>query len=201
MSIFSINNGQSPVAQDFIWLSEFLDGTHLAEFDLQTKEENSFYSIKRDKLIRFGLIGHGMRLFFDVDGIFYLNGKAVELMYRTKDKEYNLTGHWGTKLDIITYKDAETNFNPSTGAKLGTPTITQYNFGYKAELKVEDITFKLKPVIKIPHQQPVFIHLWLVANKSMSGEIVIRVNNRESQVMQAPLKKGVGGELNWIVAL
>ncbi|EJW14000.1 hypothetical protein PAV_141p01060 (plasmid) [Paenibacillus alvei DSM 29] len=29
----------SPVAQDFIWVAEYIDGTYLSEFDFQTKKK------------------------------------------------------------------------------------------------------------------------------------------------------------------
>lgn len=194
---FNTVDGKSPVAQDFIWLAECYDGTHLAEFDFGTKEENDFYAIQRDKMLRFGLVGHGMKLFFESDGVFNLNGKSVDLIYRTKDKEYFLTGHHGKYKDIITYKDAECAFDSAYG--LGKSSITQFNFGYKAEVTVEGVTFNIKPVVKIPFNQPVHLSLWVVANKKLDGELVIRFNNRESQVIKAPLKKGVGGDVNWVV--
>lgn len=195
--MFAKIDGRSPVAQDFIWLAEYYDGTHLAEFDFQTKEENSFYEIQRNKLIRFGLIGHRMKLFFEVDGIFNLNGKTLGLIYRTKEKDYYLTGHYGKYKDIITYKDAESSFLPNGGVT--SPRINQYNFGYKAEITIDDVTFNVKPIIKIPFNQPVYLNLWLVANKKLNGELVIKYGNRESKVIKAPLKKGVGGEINWII--
>jgi hypothetical protein len=197
---FSTSNGRSPVAQDFIWLSECYDGTHLAEFDFSTKAENDFYMIQRDKLLRFGLIGCGNKLFFERDGVFYLNGRALDIIYRTKDKEYFLTGHFGKyTADIITYKDAESAFHPQEG--LMPSRITQYNFGYKAEVEVDGVKFNIKPIVKIPCNQPVLLNLRLVANRKLDGEIVIRVNNREAQVIKAPLKRDVSGEINWIVGL
>lgn len=197
-SIFSSSNGMSPVVeQDFIWVGEYMDGTHLAEFDFKTKKENSFYQLKTKNLIRFGLIGHGMRLFFEYDGIFNLNGAVYELIYRTKNKDYYLTGHSGKYHDVITYKDAESSLR--LDGRTTKPLINQYNFGYKAQIKVDDITFSLKTLVKIPFNQPVYMNIWLVADKKLNGKLIIRRNGRDVAEFAAPLKKGVGGEVNWVV--
>jgi len=194
---FGKNNGRSPVSQDFIWVAEYYDGTYLAEFDFVTKEESSFYGIDRNKLIRFGLVGHGSRMFFETDGTFNINGKSVDIIYRVGDKDYFLTGHHGKYKDIITYKDAESVFRANGG--VSAPKINQFNFGYKAELEVDGVKFHVKPIVKIPFNQPVHVNLWIVADKKLDGELIIRYNNREATKIEAPLKKGVGGEINWIV--
>ncbi|ALA07179.1 hypothetical protein SECTIM467_49 [Brevibacillus phage SecTim467] len=196
LSVFNECNGVSPVAQDFIWLGEYFDGTCLAEFDLQTKKENSFYHIKRDKLIRFGLIGHGLKLFFESDGVFNLNGTGIEVVYKYGDKEYPLTGHSGQYSDIISYKDAESTVNLAGGGVANT-TINQYNFGYKTVLKMDGTTFQFKALCKVPYGHPMFMHFWLVADKKLNGVLQIKKNNRIVEELQAPLRKGVGGEVKF----
>lgn len=196
-SIFQHHNGRSPVAQDFIWLGEYINGTHLSEFDLQTGEENSFYTLERDKLIRFGLIGHGMKLFFEYDGIFNINGASIEIAYKIGEKLIPLTGHSGKYSDIITYKDAESLFKQGGGVTA--PKINQFNIGYKATIESEGITFHFKPILKVPFHQPVHFNFWLVADKDVDGEFVILRNGRTTHTLKAPLKKGVGGETNWVV--
>jgi hypothetical protein len=197
-SIFQTFSGKSPVAQDFIWLGEYLDGTHLAEFNLQTGEENSFYKLKKDELIRFGLIGHGMKLIAYSDGIFSINGIVVEVGYRVGDKFLPLTGHVRKNYsDVITYKDAESIF--VQGGGVSGPKINQYNFGYKTVIDLDGVTFNFKPIVKVPFNAPVHMNFWLVADQDLDGEFVILRNNREVSVVKAPLKKGVGGEVNWTV--
>lgn len=196
-SVFNEINGVSPVSQDFIWLGEYLDGTHLSEFSLDNGEENSFYDIKRDQLIRFGIIGHGMKLFFEIDGVFNLAGTAVELEYKVGDQVYPLTGLHGQSRDIITYKDAETLLNPNGG---GSHTqINQYNFGYKSELTYGDIKFNLKALCVIPYGKSAYMNLRLVANQQLDGELLVKKNNRVTDTIKAPLSKGVGGEVNVII--
>jgi hypothetical protein len=196
ISVFNEHNGVSPVSQDFIWLGEYYDGTHLSEFDLKTKAENSFYSIKRDKLIRFGLIGHGYKLFFENDGVFNLNGAGVEVVYKVGDKEYPLTGLSGAHRDVISYKDAESTVNLAGGGMSNT-TINQYNFGYKAVLEMDGITFQFKALCKVPFGEPMYMNFWLVADQKLDGVLQIKKNNRIAEELNAPLRKGVGGEVNF----
>lgn len=206
--MFANCNGFSPVSQDFIWLGEYVDGTHLAEFDFTTKEENSFYAIQKDKLIRFGLIGHGMKLFFEADGIFKLCGRMVEVIYSTSEKDYYLTGNIQANYrDIITYKDAVSsglaNFNPYAVGESGvlSTTITQYTFGYKTVLDFGDVKFNFKALCKIPFDSPVYMNFRLVADKELNGKLLVRVNGLVADEFLAPLKPNVGGELNWLVRL
>lgn len=205
--MFSECSGYSPVtSQDFIWLGEYVDGTHLSEFDFQTKKENSFYALQRDKLIRFGLIGHGNKLYFETDGTFKLSGRRVDLVYSTPEKDFLLTGNVGHYYnDIITYKDAEAsglaNYSPLASGEGGrlSNTITMYNFGYKASLNINDVIFHLKVICKIPYHAPAYMAIKLVANQKLDGQLLIKVNGFTSHEVHAPLEENIGGELNWII--
>lgn len=42
---------RSPVSQAYVWIADYYDGTYLSEFDLQTQQANSFYTINKDKLV------------------------------------------------------------------------------------------------------------------------------------------------------
>ncbi|MCM3132918.1 hypothetical protein M3629_08980 [Paenibacillus polysaccharolyticus] len=197
ISIFTEHNGVSPVKQDFIWLGEYNDGTHLSEFDFQTKEEHSFYSLERDKLIRFGIIGHGSKLFYEADGVFNLNGTGIEVTYKVGDKEYPLTGLAGHFRDTITYKDAESTVNLAGGGGMTDTIINQYNFGYKSVIEIDGVTFQFKALCKIPFGQSMYMNFWLVADQKLDGTLVIKKNNRIAEEINAPLRKGVGGEVNF----
>lgn len=192
----------SPVEQDFIWIGEYVDGTFITEFNMQTKKENSFYKIKRDKLIRFGLIGHGMRLFYEVPGgEFKLDGYQFEFLFKTKDgKEYNLSNHPKMYSDIISYKDAESLLH--LHAQEGQPTggIYQYNFGYKERLEFKDETeIHFKAITHIPFNHPVYISFKLVSNTDLDGEFIIKKNGNFYDKFDAKISKEIGGELNWVV--
>lgn len=201
MSLF-MQVGSSPVAQDFIWLGEYLDGTHLSEFDLREGEENNFYRLEKERLVRFGLVGQGLKLYFETDGIFYLGGHEVQMFYEVGGKEYRLNGTFMHNYrDVITYKDAEAfstivRGGPSEGV-FGT-RILQYNFGYKAKLEYPDVTFRFQPIVKIPMTgHDVYISIKLVADKDLDGKLIIRRNGITKFEYHAPIKANVGGEINW----
>lgn len=194
-----MQNKKSPVQQDFIWLGEYYDGTHLAEFDFLTKKENNFYDLDRQRLIRFGILGHGMHLYYEVHGgVLKLNGQMVELMYRDGEKEYFLTGRQQMFRDIITYKDAEAFFNPNNGRTVK-GNITAFNFGYKEQLQIDGVDFGVKVICTVPFNQPAFLTIRLLAGKEMNGELVVRKNNKEVLTLNAPLRQGVGGEVKWVI--
>ncbi|MGG0807025.1 hypothetical protein ABE144_05110, partial [Brevibacillus laterosporus] len=133
----------SPVPQrEFIWLAEYVDGTHLSEFDFNTKQENDFYSIDKKTVVRFGLIGHGHKLYYETfGGHFKLGNGQIDLVYKTGDKEYFLTGQNEFYQDLITFKRAEAEINLLNSTGELSPIITEYVFGYKHKLIFEDISF------------------------------------------------------------
>lgn len=187
----------SPVSQDFIWVADYIDGTHYSEFDFATKQENPFQGIDRKKLLRFGLLGNGVRLLFEVSGIFKLAGQMIEVVYKTENKEYYLTGQQIIYNDIISYKDAESSIN-LLGGGVSNTSITQYNFGYKANLNIDDVNFHFKAICKIPHDEQPYMNFWLVANKKLNGVLQIKKNGRVIEEVHAPLDSGIGGEINWL---
>lgn len=194
--MFSENIRYSPVNQDFVWVAEYINGSHYSEFDFSTKQENNFYNIKRNELIRFGLIGRGFKLYYEaIGGIFKLNGQMIEVAYEVDGKEYNLTGHQKFYNDIIAYKDAESVLTlNSTGTK---DHITQYNFGYKVGLKFNEVNFSFKPLFKIPFNKPMYLNFRLVADEDLNGFLLIKRNGFVVDRFRAPLQKNVSGELNW----
>jgi hypothetical protein len=194
-----LGNTQSPVNQGYVWVAEYFDGTHLSEFNFETREENSFHAIKPDQLLRFGLVGCGMNLYYEVfGGVFKLAGQMIELVYKTDKKEYHLTGQQKMYNDIITYKDAQMFISLDGRTHTG-PTITQYSFGYKEQLSIDDVEFKLKALCKVPIGGLVYLTIRLVANKALKGKLLIKKNGRIVEEIEAPLKPGVGGETNWEV--
>jgi len=193
-------NPYSFVEQDFIWIGEYANGDYLSEYNIKTKEREDFYSLKRDALLRFGLIGHGMKLYYEVGGGFFkLNGQMYELVYKVGDKEYYLTGQSKLYNDVITYKDAEAwgTFDRNEGKFPS--RVMAYNFGYKVKLDVDDVQFNLKAICSIPYNEPVNFQITLVASEELDGKFVIKKNGSEIAEFHAPLKQGVGGRLKWAV--
>lgn len=188
----------SPVNhQDLIWVAKYLDGSHLAEYDFMTRKANLFASINKNNLIRFGLVGHGMRFFFEVfGGIFNVNGQVVDFVYKTKDRDYFLTGQDQMYKDIITYKDSEAVLYQNGGVQ--DSGILQYNVGYKTVIPFPDVTFNFKPIFHIPNSRPANFSVRLVANQNLNGDLIIRKNQKEVASFHAPIEKNVGGELQWV---
>lgn len=185
------------VDQDFIWVADYFDGTSLCEYNPTTKQREDFYSIRKDKLTRFGLVGHGMKLYYEVGGGFFkLQGQLYEIVYEENGKEYYLTGQIKPYNDVITYKDAEAWM--SKGGQFPSK-ITAFNFGYKQALVVDGVNFLVKAIVSIPFNSPVTMTIRLVGDRKMDGKLVIKKNGTKIAEIGAPLNKGVGGEFKWTV--
>ncbi|NKI24717.1 hypothetical protein HFN20_26555, partial [Paenibacillus dendritiformis] len=135
--IFDKHITRSPVAQSFIWVAEYADGTHLAEYNFDNGKANSFYHIDKTKLIRFGLIGEGSQIYFDVgNGVFTMNGHRLSLSYSASSREYPLTGRTFLYNDIITYKNAVSDAKLITAGGEGgafSDPITPYHIGHQKQ--------------------------------------------------------------------
>ncbi|WP_237391639.1 hypothetical protein [Paenibacillus dendrobii] len=187
----------SPVQQPFVWVAEYLDGSHLSEFDYITKKENNFCSIHRDNLLRFGLLGNGASMYFEVyGGIFKILGQMIEVDYVTNEKSYQLTGRAMNYKDIITYKDAEFVFNPKVEGS-GQTMITQFNFGYKTKFTIDDTDFHFQAICQIPMNQLASLELRLVSSKDLNGRLAIKRNGRTVDFIEAPLQSNLGGSIHW----
>lgn len=194
--MFENVKGYSPVSQDFIWLADYYNG-YLSEFDFDTKHENSFYNIEKNRLQRFGLLGNGMKMWFECyRGSFNVNGRIYDVAYKNGDKLYMLTGQDVFQRDIITYKKAYADLKLKGKAE---NKIVAYYFGYKSELNIDDIKFNFKPIVVIPLNKPVHFKIHLVANRDMNGSILIKKNGKFIEDIPAPIKANVGGELTWVV--
>lgn len=195
---FEKSNGKSHISQDFLWLAEYVSSQSICEFDFQTKKKNDFYKIKKEALSKFGLIGQGMKLFFDINtGFFNLNGNHVMMTYKTKDREYNITGHnLGLYNDIITYKDAYTD---NIGKRF-VSGIHQFNFGYKRKLSYDDgLQLNLQVICSLPYNSPAFMEIKIVSNKDLDGQLYIKRVGGITEPIQAPLKQGYAGICQWII--
>ena len=186
--------------QDFMWVAEYLDGSLFFEFDKETKEMNDFRSINKDQLLRFGLVGHGYRFWYDIpSGIIHLNDRMIEVIYKTNDEEYMLTSQPYIYNDLIQYKEAYSTFNPSSRYYNTTSAVMSYNFGYKSKLNIKGVNFNFKAICTIPFGKPVFINFRLVSDKDLNGRLIIKNNGLKVYEYEAPLKANKGGELNWVV--
>ncbi|TPG68886.1 hypothetical protein EEL31_10335 [Brevibacillus laterosporus] len=188
----------SPVPQrEFIWLAEYADGTHLSEFDFETKQENSFYSIDKNSVVRFGLVGHGHKLYYETfGGHLKLGNGQIDLVYKSGEKEHPLTGHNEFYQDLITFKRAEAEINLLNSSGELSPVITEYVFGYKHKLKFKDISFHIKVLIGLSEKSPT-LTLRLVSNRDIQGSLGIKLNGIVVSELMANLTKETSQEINW----
>jgi hypothetical protein len=77
--------------------------------------------------------------------------------------------------------------------------ILAYNFGYKQNLDIDGVKFNIKALVSVPYNQPVHFSIRLVADQKLEGKFIIKKNGSEVGEFNAPLDKGVGGELKWAV--
>lgn len=195
--MFGNRETKSPVNQHFVWVAEYTDGSHLSEFDYQTQEEHSFYRILRKDLLRFGIIGDGCVMYFEVyGGLFKILGQMLEMSYVTDEKTYLLTGQPMMYNDIITYKDAEFVFNPKAAGS-GYNVITQYNFGYKAKFSIDGVNFNFQAVCQVPMNSIPKMELKIVSSEDLNGRLHIKKNGSDLDIIDAPMKKKKGGSITW----
>ncbi|WP_028562229.1 hypothetical protein [Paenibacillus pinihumi] len=192
---------RTPVAQHFMWVADYYDHTSLTEFDLNTQHPNNFYTIDRNKLVRFGLIGSGSQIFFDIaDGIFELNRHRISVTYSPNSKEeYPLTGRNLVYQDIIAYKDAvaDANLLKQEAGGMFNQQITAFNVGYKKQLEFEGICIHYQNILTVPANAPAFMQIKLTSEQALEGKLNIRVNGRLAACMDAPLQANVTGSVNW----
>lgn len=189
--------------QDFIWIASYMDGTSLSEFSSDSKIENSFYNINKEKLIRFGLIGHGMNLYFEVyGGEFKLAGRLIEFSYKDKKTniEYPLTGHvMNPYNDIKQFKNASSSMNKLSN-KNAAAQIDQYNFGYCKSLHVKNVYFNIKAICSIPYGNNVYITLDISSDQEFEdGLIISKTNGVQIDEIDAPMKANKTYQIKWIV--
>lgn len=199
---FETSNGVSHVNQDFLWMVDYLDGKSLCEYDLLTTQRNDFYKINKSMIDKFGLIGHGMKLYVDSNtGMLNLNGLQLLFSYMVGDKEYSLTGFGnGFYTDIISYKDAYTDADIVNPNQQYSSHIHTYNFGFKKKLVFGDGTeFALQIVCAIPRNRPAYLDIKIVSNQDLDGNLYIKKVGRIAESIPAPLKSGHAGICEWQV--
>lgn len=191
---------------DYMFMAEYLDGALLFECHQDMKKGRTVKEVDKNKVIRFGLIGQGLRTYFNIaNGIFIHDGNKIEMIYKTKEREYNLTNNTMLYNDLIYFKNAYTECQHSftnNRSNASGQVFTGYNYGYKTKLTFDDGTqFYFKPILSIPLNQPTNLNIRLVSNKDLDGVIVIKINDLTKYELIAPLEKNIGGELTWFLRI
>lgn len=180
------------------WGVDYNDGTFDREYD-EEGVHTDFYSIKRDNINRFGLYNSQVKLFYQNDGTFYLNGQLIEIEYHINDKVYNLTSNFEDK-DCITFKQA--GMTPK-GQGRQRDVLQAICFGYKTLLTMNDDTqFYFKPIVAIPFvgdDRRAFIEVTITSNKDLKGKLVFKNKSKIVEVVDFPLRRNYNSVINWII--
>lgn len=206
MSIF-LKGVKSPVRQDLIWCAEYSDGSVMTEFDLDTQKPNNLGDIKKDSVIRFGLLGIDVPIYFETfGGNFNVAGRGITLIYREKGKDYHLIGRPIMYNRFIYFKRGIAELDLTGGRRKkvigwGKPEgqITEYTVGHANKFEIDGVTFDLQSTVTVPYQQPVYMTFKLGADREMDGVLVVVRNGEEIHSVKAPLDKEMGGETHWTV--
>src|SRR5574337_232674 len=187
-----------PQGQNFVWIADYMDGSYLSEYNFDNRNENSFYQINKNELIRFGLIGMGSQIYFDVaNGIFNINKNRIQISYVADGVEYPLTGRTFLYNDITQYKDAigDGKLLSKTASGRIKNHITQHVIGYKKAMDLADVNINFKNLLHIPQDKniPPYLEIKISVDKDLDGELVFRVNGFEANRIHAPLLKNRAG--------
>lgn len=180
----------------FNWGADYNDNTYITEFDLNTKEKNDFYSIEQNKIVRFGLFGCGMKMFYDRDGGININGKRIDIEYHTDNEIFLLTCQDSQK-DCITYKQAY--IKPDRSKSVQDTKIESINFGYKTLLNINETQFYFQPIVSIPMEGVAEIDIKLTSNKNLDGKLVFRGDKGIIDIFEAPLQINHAGTMRWTI--
>ena len=195
---------KSPVTnREFVWLAQYLDGTELSEFNFEDKQENSFYSINKQKLVTFGLVGHGMHLCYGVaTGFFKIGDYIIEIGYMEENKEYKLCGQRIVYNDIVQFKRSTSELQMAKNSI--TSFITEHNLGYKVkDLEINGLHFNFQNLLVIPLTgRSMFMSCKLLCQEQdLNGCLYVKRNGVLASLIQAPLVKGKYGYTEWEIRL
>ena len=189
-------NPYSLASRDFFWVAEYLDGSILQEYDFNRGKYHLFEQIQKNKVIRFGYLGHGYRFYFDTpSGVFHIANNKYSFYYKTNKKSYELTNQNTVYNNLISYKDCyiDCDFN----GKEAMGNVVSYNLGYKTHFQIEDVHFYYKVIMHIPIGQPMYFTIRLVADRDLDGWFEVYRNGFKCMDIKAPLSRDNGQEIVW----
>ena len=133
----AIENYLSPVkdeGQVYIYFAKYFDGKEIYEYDNEGNHLR-FQDVNQSHTKYFGLIGNGMKMYWDIStGIFHL-GKNEYIIKISSDDE--IVNYLGINKDLITFKNAHTDsmINGGTIQGVGSNIIDAYFIGFKMNYK------------------------------------------------------------------
>lgn len=180
----------------FNWAVDYNDGTSLKEYT-DSGEKLDYYAISKDNIARFGLFGQGMKLFYQNDGSFNLNGQHIEIEYHVDGNVYNLTCNFEKK-DCITYK--QMGLTPR-GRGTQNPDLESICFGYKSLITNDNTQFYFKPIVMLPmmYENKVKYEISMTSNKDLKGKLVFKNKAKVVDELDFELRKNYTSTKYWYV--
>ena len=196
--MFAENKNYQTKEFHFNWNADYSDGTSYSEYDLETGKKNDYYSIEQNRVLRFGLFGQNMKMFFEmVDGSFHLNGRRIEIEFHSTNGEvHHLTSNFKGK-DLITYKEASVKYNNVEG--LQESIIHSINFGYKTLYSNNGLEFFFQPIVSLPSDESAFIGVKITPNKDIDGHLVFKSRDKEIERIDTKMEANNSYQINWTI--
>ena len=168
--------------QNFMWIAEyFKDDTGLTEFIKinDTIKKNDIKLVNKNTLAKFGLIGNGVRLYYEVIGgniILYNKNFSFKYKNTTTNETYNFNMGNLIYNDFITYKQAVATMGIDN--KILQSNVSGYYFGYKKQqMNFNNIILDFKIIVAITANKPIEFNIALTSNTQMSGYMQIYLND------------------------
>lgn len=170
---------ETPQGEAYSWMASYSDETVQKEYEKvgEVYQRYTFDSIEKEKLTKFGIVGFGQHLFFDVKtGIFNIMNNLVDIRVRdTKaDFKHKFTHVLPAYDDLIMYRQAE-SLPPTPEFPAGRSFITGYFYGYKAKFESFNVTFTVYCVSGVG----IGLKARLVPKRDFEGEIILCINGKE----------------------
>lgn len=162
--------------QDYIYFAKYFDGKILYEYD-EDLNHLDFNSIEKGKVKQFGLIGNGIKLYWDIPtGIFHIGKNEYGIRITNGSLELP---QYGIQKDLITFKMAHTDSLVSGGStkSLGN-IIDSYFVGFKMNVETAFVQILFSIPINGEDLRPFF---------------AVRISNKQDSKYTAELL-GLNGE-------
>lgn len=188
--IMYIDKFLSPIErQPFIWFAKYGENDTLTEFEDNGKE-NEWNTIEKDRLIEFGLIGRGAKLFYSInDGIINVMDKQIKFFLQNEDgSTIKLNNREGEIYnDIVQFKGFYNEYDPMD--KNRDPNkpleniIDSFHFGYKHKIELPQGILHVEHVFRLPLGKPMKLGFRLTPNFELDSKLVVRVTGMKDQII------------------
>ena len=187
---------------EYMFVGEYIDG----KFQFEYNPNNGLYynvkEVNRNSLIRFGVVGKGLRSYFNtIDGSFKHGDIMFKFIYKDKNKEYDLTNRLNTLYNnIIHYKDACSIL--AYGGEART-SFVGYHYGYETNINYADGTvFYFKPLINFTEGKKEYLTMEMKSNRDIDrGQLIIRSSKGLDYITNSPLKTDIVNKFTWQIEI